>query len=463
MKKTGIFLFTQDLRLHDQQALFEASQNLDQILCLYLLDPRYDQLCKAKASRAKALWGIDETQPYGLAKQHFTLQSLLHLQHQLKRLNQRLLILNSPIDQQWQILFDISQSIHADFIYKSTQIGYYEQHNWNKLKHLLSTASSKAQCIDLNTYTLFQENERPFNQSDLPDSFSKFRKKVEHLNISKPMHTIEWLPPAPNHSYNTVDISKYLSDEHHKSIPQGGELKALSHLNTYFSEYDGEFSPARSYKHTRNALDEWTHSTKFSFWLSNGCLSVRTLCSRLFEYEKEVIANDSTYWIFFELLWREYFQCYAQQWGKKLYLLKGIKQHKPLTSFYGERFRKWCEGQTPYPIVNACMKQLQATGYMSNRGRQLVASCFVHELQLDWRYGAAYFERQLIDYDVGSNWGNWQYLAGVGADPRGHRRFDLNKQTHMYDPKHTFIKKWQGDQHSLTLDSVDLVDWPTHT
>ena len=106
------------------------------------------------------------------------------------------------------------------------------------------------------------------------------------------------------------------------------------------------------------------------------------------------------------------------------------------------------------------MKQLNSTGYMSNRGRQLVASCFVHELSLDWRYGAAFMEQQLIDYDIASNWGNWQYLAGVGADPRGHRRFDLAKQTKIYDPKQEFIKRWGGDLHDNGLDSVDAADWP---
>jgi deoxyribodipyrimidine photo-lyase len=106
------------------------------------------------------------------------------------------------------------------------------------------------------------------------------------------------------------------------------------------------------------------------------------------------------------------------------------------------------------------MNQLNSSGYLSNRGRQLAASCFVHELNLDWRYGAAYFEEQLIDYDVASNWGNWQYLAGVGSDPRGHRQFDLAKQTKIYDPGNLFIQKWAGKECSAVLDSVDAADWP---
>ncbi|BBM66220.1 hypothetical protein VA249_28660 [Vibrio alfacsensis] len=87
----------------------------------------------------------------------------------------------------------------------------------------------------------------------------------------------------------------------------------------------------------------------------------------------------------------------------------------------------------------------------------------MHELGLDWRYGAAYFESQLIDYDVASNWGNWQYLAGVGADPRGTRQFNLEKQTQMYDPYMEFIDRWKGRCAGAHLDSVDMVDWPIVT
>ena len=106
------------------------------------------------------------------------------------------------------------------------------------------------------------------------------------------------------------------------------------------------------------------------------------------------------------------------------------------------------------------MKQLNETGYMSNRGRQIVASYFIYELNLDWRFGAAYFEQQLLDYDVAANWGNWQYIAGVGADPRGGRQFNIEKQTRQYDPEGEFIRRWQGDIDIIPLDSVDAADWP---
>ena len=215
-----------------------------------------------------------------------------------------------------------------------------------------------------------------------------------------------------------------------------------------------------TYKQVRNALDGWDNSTKFSPWLANGSISVKQILSALRYYEHDVKASESTYWIQFELLWREYFQWLAHAHQAKLFIRSGIRQKKVLTTFYPERFQRWCQGNTPCPIVNACMNQLNATGYMSNRGRQIVASYFVNELNLDWRYGAAYFEQQLIDYDVAVNWGNWQYLAGVGADPRGRRWFDMDKQTKRYDPDKSFIIKWCGEGHDESLDSVDAADWP---
>jgi deoxyribodipyrimidine photo-lyase len=189
-------------------------------------------------------------------------------------------------------------------------------------------------------------------------------------------------------------------------------------------------------------------------------LSARRALAELRRYEAANGANDSSYWLFVELLWREYFQWIAEQLGDKLFALKGINDNGGFQCFYPERFEKWCQGTTPYPLVNACMRELKQTGFLSNRGRQIVASCLVNELALDWRYGAAWFENQLCDYDVASNWGNWQYIAGVGVDPRGGRHFNLQKQTEMYDPKHEYIERWAPGPVIENLDTRDAADWP---
>jgi deoxyribodipyrimidine photo-lyase len=97
---------------------------------------------------------------------------------------------------------------------------------------------------------------------------------------------------------------------------------------------------------------------------------------------------------------------------------------------------------------------------MSNRGRQIAASCLVNEMGVDWRFGAAFFEKHLLDYDVASNYANWQYIAGVGADPRGGRHFDLEKQTALYDPDGVFIGRWGGKRPKQPKHVVDAADWP---
>jgi deoxyribodipyrimidine photo-lyase len=214
------------------------------------------------------------------------------------------------------------------------------------------------------------------------------------------------------------------------------------------------------YKQTRNCLDGFDGSSTFSPWLANGNLSVREVAHCIFDFERARVSNESTYWLFFELLWREFFYWRAEVDGKSMFMLSG-KTGKPRRSTFEPRnFARWCAGDTNYPIVNALMRQLVATGWMSNRGRQIAASCLINELDGDWRFGAAFFEKHLIDYDVGSNYGNWQYIAGVGSDPRGGRHFNLSKQTAEHDPSGLFIAKWGGVRPHQPDFVTDAADWP---
>ena len=103
---------------------------------------------------------------------------------------------------------------------------------------------------------------------------------------------------------------------------------------------------------------------------------------------------------------------------------------------------KWMLGSTADPFVNANMLELSKTGFMSNRGRQNAASYLISDLQVDWRFGAAHFESMLIDFDAASNYGNWQYLAGVGNDPKPDRYFNTKKQAAYYDPNGSYQQLW---------------------
>jgi len=345
-------------------------------------------------------------------------------------------------------LSNLIEQVDASHVFRSDNAGWHENRIWNALHE----ANPSVSFHSIDSHTLFNLTTLPFNMAELPKSFTKFKNAVSDIKPLPPIAPINYLPPPPSFDYPDDQRDH---QEPNTGLLKGGEGHGLAHLDSYFSSEKPMF-----YKEVRNAIDGWYNSCKLSPWLANGCLSVRQIMSVLSDYEKNITANESTYWIYFELLWREYFQWYAHKNGSKLFSFNGIKKLSPLTSYYPERFKKWVNGSTPYPLVNACMNELRQTGYLSNRGRQIVASCFVNELAMDWRYGAAYFEQALIDYDVASNWGNWQYLAGVGADARDKRHFNLEKQTQQFDPDGRYIGLWNGDVNLQPLDSVDAADWP---
>jgi deoxyribodipyrimidine photo-lyase len=433
--RVGLIWFENDLRVADHPLLHLAQQECQQLICLYCVNPKW-----FRPNR----YGL---RSMGENRWRFLQQTLLDLDQQLAQLGQRLYVsYEAPLAAVAKLIGQFG----IDVIYRSHHCGSYERQYFDIVRERYPFLDY----VQADSTTLFEREQIPEVIERLPDSFSKFRKYIESSQrraaIKEPLPAPSQLPPPPA-SLSWPTLVMPTTD----SRFVGGSQAGLAHVNDYFAG-----PHAQTYKQTRNALDNWSDSTKFSPWLALGAVSPRQILAALAAHEQEQGANESTYWIFFELLWREYFHWYAAYHDKKLFAADGIQQRRPPTSFYASRFQKWCQGNTPYPIVNACMNQLNATGYMSNRGRQLVASCFVHELSLDWRYGAAYFEQQLLDYDVAANWGNWQYLAGVGADPRGHRWFDLNKQTAMYDPHGEFIQRWQGDSFDGQLDHIDAADWP---
>jgi deoxyribodipyrimidine photo-lyase len=184
------------------------------------------------------------------------------------------------------------------------------------------------------------------------------------------------------------------------------------------------------------------YSSKFSAWLSFGCLSPRYIYEEVQKYEQTRVKNDSTYWLTFELLWRDFFRFICSKHGNKIFYKSGLQELNLPWLEDWQRFNLWCEGKTGYPLVDANMRELAATGFMSNRGRQNVASFLTKNLGIDWRMGAEWFESLLVDYDVCSNWGNWNYTAGVGNDARGFRYFNIPKQSKDYDPKGDYLRHW---------------------
>ncbi|WP_028108088.1 DASH family cryptochrome [Ferrimonas futtsuensis] len=425
---TILVLFEHNLRLDDNPLLARATQLGGQMLCVALGDP------------------LGQPGPYGLnrighRRQHFLHQARQELHDALTRLGQQLVLIRQPAIPALSRLIERHRVTH---LVRQRPLASDEQ----ALSWHLTRRHPGLTLEYVDGHTLFQLEQLPFDIDRLPSSYSAFRRALLPIEVKTPLPVPQRLPGSP------PEVTPWPHIRQHRLRPFiGGESQGQRQLAHYL---DGP-APGH-YKETRNDLEGWQNSAKWSPWLAAGCLSPRRIWQALCHYEQNWGANASTEWLKRELLWREYFQWYALKWGRRLFQVSGIGQKRPLTSFYPTRFSQWCQGSTPYPLVNACMHELNETGYLSNRGRQLVASALVNELQLDWRCGAAYFEQQLIDYDVGSNWGNWQYIAGVGADPRGGRHFDLNKQSQLHDPKGHYTHKWRGDTPVALTESP--VDWP---
>ena len=454
---TTLYWFSNDLRLLDNPALTAALQQSEKIAFVYIVDPSW---FSARNYNHRLI---------GERRYAFILESLLDLDQQLASYGHLLYVLQGdPV----KILPPLIERNNISLLAGAKQTGWFESKLWQQLIKRLPESVLQTHWANYLFPTqpwLEDEDAEKSTISQSLKSFSVFRRFIEKNMIKPSSSAADCLAAktAPlllqgqvsllSQLYSELQLAtnKHNSDTDNHIIFTAGERAGLAHLADYFSS----MAPS-SYKKTRNALDGWQQSTKFSPYLANGNLSPSQIWAAVDRYESDYVANEDTYWIKFELLWREYFQWLALGQGDSLYRFQGMASKLPLTSFFPERFQKWCQGNTPYPIVNACMKQLNATGYMSNRGRQLAASCLVNELALDWRYGAAYFQQQLIDHDVASNWGNWQYLAGVGADPRGGRHFNLSKQAQTWDPDGVFVRKWQGQASAQPLDSLDAVGWP---
>jgi len=292
---------------------------------------------------------------------------------------------------------------------------------------------------------LFHPDDLPFAIENLPEIFTVFRKACEknstiRLYTPKPRKLADENEQIPSSEPLTLQELGYEPFDIHpnSAFPfQGGSGAASERLNHYF----WTTKKLSYYKKTRNGLLGTDYSSKFSSWLANGSISPKSIYWSVKDYEQEIDKNQSTYWLIFELIWRDYFKYVSLRHGNSIFVVGGIKKRVYDWQQNHQLFDQWINGTTAEPFVNANMLELKNTGFMSNRGRQNVASYFAKTLQMDWRWGAAYFESMLIDYDVHSNYGNWMYNAGVGNDPRD-RVFNVGLQAERYDGKGKYQSTW---------------------
>ena len=424
--KNNLVWFRNDLRVHDNAVLSEACKTDGKVIGLFCLDPKQFEVNP---------FGFKKTEKF---RAKFLLETLTDLKIKLESHNIDLLVF---YDNPESIIPKICKSYNITDIFLQNEWTQEEVHSDAAVKNALPT-DIKWHWI-YNQF-LFHPDDIDFEISQTPQVFTVFRKKLEKYIAIREEVTLSQRP-IENRINNKTQIPSLqdLGFEIFNTHPQaafpfkGGESEVQSRLNHYFFQT----KKLGYYKKTRNGLIGVDYSSKFSPWLANGSISARTIYWKVKQFEREYYKNQSTYWLIFELIWRDYFKYVSLKNGDQIFKLNGILKKIYEWSTNTNQIKKWIHGETASDFVNANMIELKQTGWMSNRGRQNVASYFAKELKLDWRIGASYFESLLIDYDVHSNYGNWMYVAGVGNDPRD-RKFNVNVQAERYDGNGKFRKMW---------------------
>jgi len=398
-KKLAVVVLRNNLRITDNAPLLLAQKSHTNIICLY---------------PTQILEGYNfGSESCGTFRKDFIYETLINLKKNLD-IHNISLYLSSNIK---TTLYDLNQEFTLT-IYYSKEVGTQEK-EFENFFHSYSTQS----CFE---QTLLE----PFS-FDYTKSFSHFKNKA-----------LKFLVPTPQEKivYQANNIRKFAIEDQAIASPQtnlkfkGGEDAALVHVNDYLQHF------LHSYLETRALIDGENISTHFSPYLSVGAVSARTVYKLLQEYEVKSYSSKSSYWIFFELLWRDFFHMVMLQSEKKLFLSQGLgtvsydfrDDMTLLESFY--------KANTKVDIIDAGIKELYSTGWISNRQRQLLSNYFTKYLGLDFRYGAAFFQKYLIDYNPASNYGNWTYQAGVAND-KTYRVFDPIKQSAQYNGA-PYIQKW---------------------
>ncbi|WP_373539076.1 DASH family cryptochrome [Chamaesiphon sp.] len=421
--------YRNDLRLHDHAPLTQALTDGASIIPFYCFDDRQFALTS---------FGFPKT---GAFRSQFLLESVADLQQSWQSRGSGLVVRRGLPE---VVIPSLVEQLGITAVYYHREVTPEEIAVSDTLERALTAIGVK--CRSFWGHTLYRLQDLPFDLVNLPELFTKFRKDVEKdADIQKPLPTPATVPPLPagvevGMLPSLADLGAVAPAPDARGVLayHGGETAGIDRLNEYFWQQDR----LRVYKETRNGMLGADYSSKFSAWLALGCLSPRYIDAQVRKYENERIENDSTYWLIFEILWRDYFRFICAKHGVDMFKKSGLQGVNLSWKQDWERFELWREGKTGFPLVDANMREIAATGYMSNRGRQNVASFLTKNLGIDWRMGAEWFESLLIDYDVCSNWGNWNYTAGVGNDARGFRFFNIIKQSNDYDREGKYVKHW---------------------
>ena len=408
----SIFIFRRDFRINDNTALIKSLKNSDTIYPIFIYTPAQidDKKNSFKSSNAV----------------QFMIESLQELKKEINIT----FFYGNDID----ILKELIDKYKINSIYTNTDYTPFSIKRDNNIEKLC-----KEQNIDFykeHDICLFEPGTIVADSSKMP--FKKYTPFKNHCLKLKFRNT-EKINKNNLSKCKIIKNSKFLLKEkqedtfytfNSKIAVNGGRKNALKILSSIKNH--------KNYKIDRDYLHK--NTTFLSAYIKFGCVSIREVYHK---FKEEFGANTP---LIHQLLWRDFYYHlgygYLDRFGKsfkpKYDNIKWINNKK--------EFERWKKGNTGFPIVDACMKQLNETGYMHNRGRMIVASFLIKNLQIDWKWGEKYFAQSLVDYDVLVNQGNWQWVSGSGADSQQYIRiFNPWTQSFKFDKEGLYQQKWLKD------------------
>jgi len=425
--KNGLFIFHRDLRIRDNIGLIEASKKCENLYTCFIFTPEQVGSNPYKSNNSV----------------QFMIESLDELRDDIAKTGGELMLFYGK---QKEILSHLISDLSIEGVFFNEDYSPYAVDRDEETEELCS--QKKIQCEMFSDYYLYTPGTIKSSKSAYK-KYTPFYRAVLHKAVD-----------APNIK-NISNISR-TSKTLHKQITIQAAFNNFTKPNPDILVHGGRSlgiqrlkAAQKQQKHYDKERDFFIENTTFlSAYIKFGCVSIREVY-HVFKHEFGL-----SHGLIRELIWREFFAhvlyAYPEVVGKSYQpRYRHIHWHNSTNNF-----KKWASGETGFPIVDACMRQLNTTGYMHNRGRMTVASFLIKTLLIDWRMGEKYFATKLTDYDIASNNGNWQGISGTGVDMKPYFR-DMNPwiQQKTYDANCEFIKKWVPELKEV--DAKDIHEWET--
>jgi len=400
-EKIVLFWFRRDLRLDDNHGLHQALSSGKPVLPLFIFDPAILKPLKRDDHRVE-----------------FIHETLRNLDKELFENHQAFLAVYKKSPE--KVFERLLKKYDVEAVYSNTDYEPYATSRDKEIRKICRT--HKAVFRQYKDQVIFEKKEILKLDGGNHRMYSSYMKKWK-ASLNPKEHLV---------CFDT-DIGYYFKH----TEPRLGTLDELGFVKSYkdFPRPTINAKIMRGYPQTRDFPSQYRGVTHMSTHLRFGLVSIRALVNQAIDTAAETYLN--------ELIWREYFM--QLLWHNPRIAKQSYRKEYDKIKWRNkeQEFELWKRGMTGYPLVDAGMRELNATGYMHNRVRMVTASFLCKHLLIDWRWGEEYFASKLFDYEMSSNVGNWQWVAGCGADAAPYFRiFSPEIQMHKFDPRGTYIKKW---------------------